>query len=79
LRSKVLAAMIRLTKESGLYPTILGLNDIQKLGEYPVASGGFGEIYRGSLGGQTACLKVVKIYRDSDVHKLLKVCLQEAL
>ncbi|KAF5351554.1 hypothetical protein D9758_007247 [Tetrapyrgos nigripes] len=79
LRSKILAAMLRLAKESGLYPKMFALHGIQTLGEYPVASGGFGEIFRGDFGGQAACLKVIKIYRDSDIRKLLNFFLQEAI
>jgi len=65
--------MIYLSKRSGLYPNCLVLNDVKKVGDHPVAAGGFGEIWKGLIGGQIACLKVVKIYGDSDVQKLLKV------
>jgi len=70
--------MMHLSKKSGLYPNCLVLDNVTKIGEHPVAAGGFGEIWRGLIGGQMACLKVVKVYSNSDVQKLLRVCIQEA-
>ncbi|KAK7437405.1 hypothetical protein VKT23_018650 [Stygiomarasmius scandens] len=71
--------MIRLSKSSGLYPTCLILDNVTKIGEHPVASGGFGEIWRGRVGDHLACLKIVRIYGESDVQKLLKEFLKEAI
>ncbi|THU85508.1 hypothetical protein K435DRAFT_612833, partial [Dendrothele bispora CBS 962.96] len=79
LRSKILHAIIRLSDKSGLYPNCLALDNVTKVGDHPVAAGGFGEIWKGLIGGQMACLKVVKIYGDSDVQKLLKEFLKEAI
>ncbi|THU88759.1 kinase-like protein, partial [Dendrothele bispora CBS 962.96] len=79
VRSNIFSAMIRLSKTSGLYPTCLVLNGVNKIGEHPVSSGGFGEIWKGSIGEQLACLKVVRVYGDSDVQKLLKEFLKEAI
>ena len=73
LRSKILSAMIRLSRKSGLYPNCLVLNNVTKVGNHPVAAGGFGEIWQGVIVNQMACLKVVKIYGDSDIYQLLKV------
>jgi len=56
-----------------MYPNCLVLNGVTKIGEHAVASGGFGEIWRGLIGDQPVCLKVIRIYGDSDVQKLLKV------
>ncbi|THU76645.1 hypothetical protein K435DRAFT_704397, partial [Dendrothele bispora CBS 962.96] len=72
LRSKILHAIIRLSDKSGLYPNCLALENVTKVGNHPVAAGGFGEIWKGLIGEQIACLKVIKIYGDSDVQKLLK-------
>ncbi|KAK7437373.1 Rho guanine nucleotide exchange factor [Stygiomarasmius scandens] len=79
LRSKTLSAMMHLSKKSGLYPNCLVLDNVTKIGEHPVAAGGFGEIWRGLIGGQMACLKVVKVYSNSDVQKLLKEFFKEAI
>ncbi|KAF5313814.1 hypothetical protein D9758_018714 [Tetrapyrgos nigripes] len=79
LRSKFSTAMLRLSKNSGLYPSCLTLNNVQKIGDHPVTAGGFGEIWKGLLGGEVSCLKVVKIYGDSEVQKLMKEFLKEAI
>ncbi|KAF5353073.1 hypothetical protein D9758_008752 [Tetrapyrgos nigripes] len=79
LRSKISTAMLRLSKNSGLYPSCLALNNVQKIGDHPVTAGGFGEIWKGLLGGEVSCLKVVKIYGDSEVQKLMKEFLKEAI
>ncbi|KAK7437358.1 Rho guanine nucleotide exchange factor [Stygiomarasmius scandens] len=71
--------MIRLSKKSGLYPICLVLNNVRRVGDHPVAAGGFGEIWQGVIGDQIACLKVVKIYGDSDIRELLKEFFQEAI
>jgi len=65
--------MIRLSKKSGLYPNCLVLNNVTKVGDHPVAAGGFGEVWQGVVGDRMICLKVVKIYGDSDIRQLLKV------
>ncbi|THU99670.1 kinase-like protein, partial [Dendrothele bispora CBS 962.96] len=79
LRSKILSVMIHLSRKSNLYPNCLMLDNVTKIGDHPAAAGGFGEVWKGSIGGQTACLKVVKIYDDSDVKKLLKEFVKEAI
>ncbi|ESK91868.1 TKL/TKL-ccinproteinkinase [Moniliophthora roreri MCA 2997] len=50
-------------------------------GRHPVAGGGFGDIWKGSFGeaGQVVCLKVCKMYLMSDVKRLLKDYVREAI
>ncbi|THU78618.1 kinase-like protein, partial [Dendrothele bispora CBS 962.96] len=79
LKSKIFHAIIRLSNKSGLYPNCLALDDVTKVGDHPVAAGGFGEIWKGLIGGRIVCLKVVKIYGNSDVQKLLKEFRKEAI
>ncbi|KAF5350229.1 hypothetical protein D9758_007769 [Tetrapyrgos nigripes] len=79
LRSKISNAMLGLSKNSGLYPSCLALDNVQKIGNHPVTAGGFGEIWKGLLGGEVICLKVVKIYGDSEVQKVVKEFLKEAI
>jgi hypothetical protein len=67
----LVVAVQRLSQNSGLYPTCFGLDDIQLVGEHPVAAGSFGDIYKGK--GQHVCLKVIRIYQASRVNYLLKV------
>ncbi|KAK1227026.1 Rho guanine nucleotide exchange factor [Marasmius sp. AFHP31] len=80
LRSSVFTVMLRLSKNSGLHPHCLSIQNVTKLGEYPVASGGFGDVWKGAIGeSQHVCLKIVKLYLGSDVEKLSKEYLREAI
>jgi hypothetical protein len=55
----------------------LVLKGIEIFGD-PVAGGGFGDVYKGRLRGQEIAIKVLKVYRESDMDKLLKVTPQPA-
>uniref|UniRef100_A0A0W0F0H3 Putative Dbl-like domain-containing protein n=1 Tax=Moniliophthora roreri TaxID=221103 RepID=A0A0W0F0H3_MONRR len=81
LRSSILKAVLRLSRKSNLYPQCLTVENIRQRGEHPVASGGFGEIWMGEVEGsdQVVCLKVVKLYLESDIEKVLKSFLREAI
>ena len=39
----------------------------------PVAGGSFGELYKGSVGERDVAIKVLRVYRKSDMNKILKV------
>ncbi|KAJ8083217.1 hypothetical protein PM082_009089 [Marasmius tenuissimus] len=73
--------MLRLSKNSGLYPTCLSIQNVKKIGEYPIAAGGFGDVWKGSIGASSmlVCLKVVKVYLKSDLVKLTNEYLREAI
>ncbi|EEB94487.1 hypothetical protein MPER_06690, partial [Moniliophthora perniciosa FA553] len=81
LRTSILKAILRLSRQSNLYPQCLTVDKIRQLGEHPVASGGFGEIWMGEVEGlqQVVCLKVVKLYLTSDIEKVLKKFVREAI
>ena len=59
------AVLIKLSKASGLVPECLVLKGIE-LNSKPIASGGYGDVYKGRSRGQEMVLK-------SDIQKLLKV------
>lgn len=40
---------------------------------YPVAGGGYGEVYKGLLHHTQIAVKVLKVYQDSDLAQLVKV------
>jgi hypothetical protein len=48
------------------------LKGVKRIG-HPVAGGGFGDVYRGQFQGHEVAVKVLKIYRTSDMGALLKV------
>ncbi|KAJ8080052.1 hypothetical protein PM082_016879 [Marasmius tenuissimus] len=83
LRSTIFTVMIRLSKNSGCCPRCLVIQNVEKQGKYPVGGGGFGDVWKGTVGHpgsvRTVCLKVVKVYLKSDVQRLLKAYLREAI
>jgi hypothetical protein len=67
------SALIKLSRDSGLYPQCIVLKGIEFIGEHAVTAGGFGEVWKGRLQGQIVAVKVLKVYETSDMQKLLKV------
>ncbi len=65
-------ATMRLCAASGITPRCLVLQEIQ-CGNKPVASGGFGDIWKGYYGKHLVCLKVARVYEKSDVERLIRV------
>ncbi|KAJ8082917.1 hypothetical protein PM082_008774 [Marasmius tenuissimus] len=80
-RPAIFIAMLRLSKNSGLHPTCLSIQNVKKIGEYPIAAGGFGDVWKGTIGdsSELVCLKVVKVYLKSDLVKLTSEYLREAI
>ncbi|KAL0578823.1 Rho guanine nucleotide exchange factor [Marasmius crinis-equi] len=84
LRPSLFSAMLSLSKNSDLCPRCLTIQNVNKLREYPFdAGGGFGEVWKGTIGNpelsQLVCLKIMKIYRDSDIEQLSKEYRREAI
>ncbi|KAK1219992.1 hypothetical protein PQX77_017264 [Marasmius sp. AFHP31] len=73
--------MLRLSKNSGLHPTCLSVQNVKRIGEYPVAAGGFGDVWKGTIGdsSELVCLKVVKVYLKSNLEQLTNEYLREAI
>ncbi|KAK1215506.1 Protein kinase of the Mitotic Exit Network [Marasmius sp. AFHP31] len=78
-RSTIFKLMLRLSKKSGMYPKCLKINNVERLGSYPVAGGGFGDVWKGKIANEIVGLKVVKVYLVSDVQLLLKEYMREAI
>ncbi|KAG6917141.1 hypothetical protein DXG01_003731 [Tephrocybe rancida] len=71
-RSNLLVATQRLSRRSGLHPTCYELKGIDLISDFPIASGGFADIYKGSFGGHTVCLKVLRIYQTTKVQSFFE-------
>ncbi|KAJ7139289.1 kinase-like domain-containing protein [Mycena epipterygia] len=71
-------ALLRLSRESGLHPTCFILSGLEKVGQQ-VAGGGFGDIWKGLVGGQTVAVKSMRIFQDVDVKAALKEFGREAV
>jgi len=42
----------------------------------PFAAGGYGDVYKGTLGGAKACIKRVRVYTRDDPKTTMKACCQ---
>ncbi|KAJ7875985.1 kinase-like domain-containing protein [Mycena leptocephala] len=71
-------ALWRLCRHSGLHPRCFSLTELQTVGQQ-VAGGGFGDIWKGLVRGQTVCVKIMRIFQNDDVQALLKEFGREAL
>ncbi|KAJ3555728.1 hypothetical protein NP233_g12141 [Leucocoprinus birnbaumii] len=84
LKKELAVAIQRLSKKSALYPDCFVLKDISiekaKDGSiHALSSGKFGDVWKGTLQGQDVCLKVMRVYRNSKIHELLKAFSCEAV
>lgn len=70
--SKLVRALVKLAKRSGLYPECLKIEGCKVL-KTQVAAGSFGDIYKGELEGQAIAVKVVRLFEPSEKKKLLQV------
>jgi hypothetical protein len=67
-----LKTLVKLSRASRLYPECLTLTGV-KIGNNPVAAGGFGDIFRGNVRGENIAVKVLRIFKKKDMDDLLKV------
>ncbi|KAJ3575275.1 hypothetical protein NP233_g1195 [Leucocoprinus birnbaumii] len=67
-----MAALLRLSLKSSLYPSCLVLKDVERE-PFPCASGSFGDVYKGTLQGTSVCIKMVRVYKKSQIDQTLKV------
>ncbi|KAL0056869.1 Rho guanine nucleotide exchange factor [Marasmius tenuissimus] len=79
IRSTIFEVMLRLSTKSGLCPKCLTINNVKKLGTEPLAGGGFGDVWKGEIEDQTVCLKLARVFTHSDIQKVVKEYMQEAL
>ena len=71
-KPRLVKALLRLSRASGLYPECLALKSIE-MEAHPVDRGSYGDVYKGVLHGQKIAVKVLRVYKTSDLVKLLKV------
>ncbi|KAJ7895938.1 kinase-like domain-containing protein [Mycena olivaceomarginata] len=80
LRSRPLIskALLRLSGDSGLHPTCFPLFGLEQVGPQ-VAGGGFGDIFKGLVGGQSVAVKSMRQFKEDDVRISLKKLGREAV
>ncbi|KAF7377569.1 Protein kinase domain-containing protein [Mycena sanguinolenta] len=71
-------ALLRLSRSSGVQPRCFALSGLQKVGQQ-VTGGSFGDIWKGLVRGQSVCVKVMRVFEDSDIEDALKEFGREAL
>ncbi|KZP02198.1 kinase-like protein, partial [Athelia psychrophila] len=71
-------ALIKLSEHSQRYPGCLLLEDIT-ISKKPVQGGSFGEVFKGEMAGCVIAVKVLRVYEDSEMSKLLKSFSREAV
>jgi len=58
----------------GILPSSYTLSsDVLNIGPNPFASGGYGDVYHGTLNGSTVCVKRVRVYTQDGPQKVTKV------
>ncbi|RDB18377.1 Serine/threonine-protein kinase STY8 [Hypsizygus marmoreus] len=79
-RRKLVVALQRLSRRTGLYPKCYTLRDIELVdNDWPVATGSFGDIYKGNYFDRAVCLKVLRLCQTSDLDQFLKRFSAEAI
>ncbi|KAK7026357.1 kinase-like domain-containing protein, partial [Favolaschia claudopus] len=78
IRPFLFKAMRRLSRASYLYPRCFTLTGLHKVGTQ-VAGGGYGDIWKGLVRGQSVCVKMLRIFQDSDIAMAVKEFGAEAI
>ncbi|KAG6915879.1 hypothetical protein DXG01_009456 [Tephrocybe rancida] len=78
-RNSLVVATQRLATKSGLYPARYELKDVSQIGDYPVAAGGFSDIYKGDFQGQVVCIKTMRLYQKKQIDHAMKKLSKEAI
>ncbi|KAK6992507.1 kinase domain-containing protein [Favolaschia claudopus] len=78
IRPMLFKAMCRLSRASNLYPRCFTLTGLHKVGTQ-VAGGGYGDIWKGLVRGQSVCVKMLRIFQDSDIAMAVKEFGAEAI
>ncbi|KAJ7174577.1 kinase-like domain-containing protein, partial [Mycena filopes] len=70
--------LLRLSLASGQHPRCFPLTGLELVGPQ-IAGGGFGDIWKGLVGGQSVSVKIMRIYQDRDIALALKEFSREAI
>ncbi|KAE9404200.1 kinase-like protein [Gymnopus androsaceus JB14] len=65
-RKRCLQALRHVSTRHQILPSSLMIQDVKRDGQNPVAGGGFADIWRGTVGDQPVCLKVLRLVIEPD-------------
>ena len=71
-KTRNVKALIRLARESRLYPQCLILKKVD-IERDAVAGGTYGDVHRARFEGMDIAVKILRVYQKSDADALLKV------
>ncbi|KAJ6495124.1 kinase-like domain-containing protein, partial [Mycena sanguinolenta] len=72
IHSVLLKGLLKLSKKLKRYPRCFALRHLRLAGN-PVAAGTFGDIWKTQFHKEIVCVKVMRVYEESDIEALLKV------
>ncbi|KAF8140750.1 kinase-like domain-containing protein [Mycena galopus ATCC 62051] len=78
VKPKIFRALLRLSGASGRHPRCFHLSGLQRVGQH-VTGGGFGDIWKGMVRGQSVCVKIMRIFEESNIQAALKEFGREAV
>lgn len=71
-KTTFVTALTRLSIKSSLYPSSLLLKGVEREA-FACADGGFGDVYKGKFRDQPVCIKIMRVYKSSQVERTIKV------
>ncbi|KAL0566975.1 hypothetical protein V5O48_015023 [Marasmius crinis-equi] len=72
-RKKCAKCLRNLVNKHHVLPSSLFVNEVVKEGAFPLGGGGFSDIWKGSYGERSVCLKVLRVHIQGDQRKRDKV------
>ncbi|PPR05072.1 hypothetical protein CVT24_010259 [Panaeolus cyanescens] len=82
MKTRFLSTLFQLSGISGLQPRCFTLKGVKRVGSKfseCYASGGFSEIWKGTLHKQVVCVKILKMYQTSNPRRIMKAVSREAV
>jgi len=75
MRTRCFRGLVKICGECGILPNpyIIPGPKIKKLGNSPIASGGFSDVWPGMYGEDEVAIKVIRYYESDDIQKIKKV------
>ncbi|KAJ7767213.1 hypothetical protein B0H16DRAFT_1308613, partial [Mycena metata] len=77
VRPFLIRALLRLSRVSGRHPRCFPIPDLDP--EEQVDAGNYSDVWKGSVKGREVCIKIMRLYKTSDIEGLLQEFGREAL